>query len=44
MPLGVIYGTLGKGHCGMRESRIPETCYTTGMDGRWMSAFLIVAN
>ena len=50
MPLGVIYGTLGKahcgmrdgtlgkGHCGIRESRIPRKCYTTERDGRWMSS------
>ena len=50
MPLGVRHGTLGKVHCGMRddtlgkancgmrESRIPEKCYKTERDGRWMSS------
>ena len=35
---GMRDGTLGKAHCGLRELRIPERCYKTERDGRWMSS------
>ena len=50
MPLGLMYGTLGKVHCGMRdgtlgkarcgmrESGIPKKLCKTGRDERWMSS------